>query len=99
MLKQYSISKFRFIPLVTVSCILFVIACYIWFISFGLWTKWLNTTNFYDQLATSFQHGSLSLEKQPNPALLALPNPYNPNKRGGINFPLDFSLYKGKYYL
>jgi hypothetical protein len=78
---------------------IFVITVYIWFVSFGLWTKWNGTSDYYDQLATAFTHGSLSLEKQVNPALLSLENPYNPAERKGISYPLDFSLYKGKYYL
>lgn len=76
-----------------------VIAGYIWFISFGHWTSWRNTTDFYDQQASAFAHGSLSLEKEVNPALLALKNPYNPNEREAVDYPLDFSLYDGKYYL
>jgi hypothetical protein len=99
MTRPHSISKSHFISIFIAISILFVIVSYVWFISFGSWTKWLSQTNYYDQLATAFQHGSLSLETQPDPALLALPNPYNPNKRGGIDFPLDFSLYKGKFYL
>lgn len=85
--------------LLRVVCMTFVIAIYIWFISFGTWTKWNNTSNYYNQLASAFIHGSLSLEKPVNPALLSLKNPYNPSEREGINYPLDFSLYKGKYYL
>ena len=50
-------------------------------------------------LATAFEHGSFSLEAKPNPALLALPDPYDPSARAGINYPKDFSLYKGRYYL
>ena len=76
-----------------------VIISYVWFVSFGLWTTWSHTTEYYDQLATAFTHGSLSVEKEVDPALLALANPYNPAEREGINYPLDFSLYNGKYYL
>jgi hypothetical protein len=30
---------------------------------------------------------------------VALSNPYSPEERAGISFPLDVSLYEGKYYL
>jgi hypothetical protein len=30
---------------------------------------------------------------------LALPNPYDPAARSGVDFPLDFSLYRGRFYL
>ncbi len=76
-----------------------VIATYIWFISFGHWTIWRNTTDFYDQLASAFAHGNLALEKKVSPDLLSLTNPYDPKERKGIDYPLDFSLYKAKYYL
>jgi hypothetical protein len=56
---------------------------------------------YYDQLATGFQHGSLSLEINPSPALLALHDPYDPAVRNSNNvpYPIDFSLYRGKFYL
>lgn len=79
--------------------ILVVIVANIWFASFGSWTRWPMNTDYYDQLASAFAHGSLALEKKPDPAVLALANPYNPGKRAGVNIPIDFSLYNGKYYL
>jgi hypothetical protein len=78
---------------------LLVIIFYIWLISVGLWTRWPATTNYYDQLASAFQHGQLNLEQQPDPRLLQLPNPYDPETRSGIPTPLDVSLYNGKFYL
>ena len=85
---------FIFAPLV----ILLVITAYVWLISFGSWSKWPVTSIYYDQLATAFEHGSLSLEIKPNPGLLALPDPYDPGARAGLNYPKDVSLYEGKYY-
>ena len=79
--------------------ILFVITSYVWFVSYGRWTYWTTISNKYDQLATAFEHGSLALEREPDPALLALPNPYDPSARANLKYPLDLSLYKGKYYL
>jgi hypothetical protein len=78
---------------------LFVLAAYVWLVSCGLWTKWPSTSTYYDQLAASFSHGNLALETKPDPALLALPDPYDPAARAGIQVPTDVSLYNGKYYL
>ena len=84
--------------------ILLVIIAYIWLISFGSWAHWPAITNYdgyYDELANAFQHGSLSLEIKPDSALLALHDPYDPAVRHSNNvpYPIDFSLYNGKYYL
>jgi len=79
--------------------VLLALVAYVWFISCGLWVEWPNTTNDYTQLASAFQHGSLALEAKPSPALLALHNPYDPGERHSLNYPLDYSLYNGKYYL
>jgi hypothetical protein len=83
---------------------LLVIFVYVWFISFGLGTDWPAVSNYegyYDQLAIAFRNGHLSLDIQPSPAVLALHNPYDPAARQSNNvvYPIDFSLYKGKYYL
>ena len=79
--------------------ILLVLIAYGWLISDGSWTQWPTTTTDYAQLASSFQHGSLSLEIKPDPALLALPNPYDPGQRHHVTYLLDVSLYNGRYYL
>lgn len=79
--------------------VLLVLITYVWFISFGSWTHWPSITNDYIQLATAFQHGSLSLEIKPSSAVLALQNPYDPAARRHTPYPIDYSLYKGKYYL
>lgn len=53
---------------------------------------------FYGLLGDAFAHGHLSLGVQPDPQLLALPNPYDP----AANAPFrvhDASLYNGHYYL
>src|ERR1700690_369205 len=103
--RYFADSKSRQVFLFASISILFVITVYIWFISFGLWTRWppppfpQSSHYFYDQLATAFEHGQLFLEKKPSPALLALRNPYNPSARVGLDFVTDFSLYNGKYYL
>ena len=79
--------------------VLLVLIAYVWFISCGSWIQWPTTTNDYAQLASAFQRGSLSLETKPSAALLALHDPYDPGERHSLTYPLDFSLYNGKYYL
>jgi len=79
--------------------IFLVFIIYIWFLSVGQWTKWNTLTAYYDWQAVAFMHGQISLEMQPDPALLKLANPYDPKERSGIPSPLDISLYKGRYYL
>jgi len=96
-----------FITFAIVLCGGLVILTYVWFISTGLWTTWPATTNYYDQLATSFHEGHLYLDVQPDPALLALPDPYDPDARESmqesdiekLNAIWDMSLYGGKIYL
>jgi hypothetical protein len=72
-----------------------MIAIYLWFASISR----DSTSNYYALLATSFRQGELSLSLRPDPALLALSNPYDPAARVDIKAPLDLSLYNGKFYL
>jgi hypothetical protein len=102
--KLFNYSKSHQGFILTSLSVLLVITAYVWFISFGSWTRWpfiLHYNVYYDELASAFQHGNLSLEIQPTPALLALHNPYDPASRqfNNIPYPIDFSLYKGKFYL
>jgi len=76
-----------------------VLLSYVWWVSLGLWTTFPASTDYYDLLASAFSHGQLALEIQPDPALLALENPYAPENRAGIPVLWDATLYKGKYYL
>lgn len=75
--------------------LLIVISIYLWFAS----VSHESTSRYYSLLATSFRNGELSLPLNPDPALLQLPNPYDPATRQGIKVPQDLSLYKGKFYL
>lgn len=86
-------------PLQAGIAILFVLIIYVWFISMGGWRTRGYTSDYYLRLATSFQHGQLALEEKPDPALLALPNPYDHKARKDVPVVGDASLYKGKYYL
>ncbi len=88
----------RGVLLISFSTILTVLI-YVWLISFGSWTRWKTLSNSYEQLASAFDKGKLYLDTKPDPALLALANPYDPSARAGINAINDASLYNGKYYL
>lgn len=72
---------------------------YVYTVSGGTWD--LNEQNvlYYDLLADAFEHGQLHLLIEPNPALLALVDPYDPQQNFDIDRLHDASLYQGKYYL
>jgi hypothetical protein len=97
--KYFSCFKSHHTLLVTFITFLAVIFVYAWYCSYGFWTKWPIHTVYYDPLATAFANGSLALEEEVDPSLLSLTNPYDPKERRGLEFPMDYSLYKGKYYL
>ncbi len=95
-------SKNKLAVLLSIFSVFLVIIVYVWFVSYGQWTHWKTNTTWYDQLAISFEHGQLSLQVTPSPALLALHDPYDPVERkplGYNNYIGDLSLYQGKYYL
>lgn len=83
----------------TVITSLVVVFIYVWYCSYEQWTSWPLHSLFYDPLANGFASGSLSLAEDPDPAILALSNPYDPGERRGVEFPMDYSIYEGKYYL
>jgi hypothetical protein len=76
-----------------------VILVYVWYVSIGLWTTFPNETSYYDLLAAAFRNGQTYVDVTPDPALLALENPYEPRTREGISLLWDATLYNGKYYL
>jgi hypothetical protein len=80
-----------------IGCI--VIMIYIWLISVGQWTKWPSTEDYYYELSSAFWHGQLNLLIEPDPALLALPDPYDYESRANISHPWDVSFFNGKFYL
>jgi hypothetical protein len=53
---------------------------------------------YYNLLIRGFRSGHLSLDAPVAPALLALPDPYDPGQNAPYRL-LDASLYRGKYYL
>lgn len=60
-----------------------------------------HSVEYYNRLTEALLEGRLSLRPDPDPALLALPNPYGeanqPFRRA--NLTQDLSLYGGRYYL
>lgn len=78
---------------------LLVLVVYVWLVSAGTWTDWQAGSSYYDQLSEGFRSGHLWLNAKPDPALLALPNPYDPAARAGLSYIPDASLYQGRYYL
>ncbi|HLO30150.1 MAG TPA: hypothetical protein VK249_13485, partial [Anaerolineales bacterium] len=81
--------------LFTFPALLVVVGIYFWFMS----ASHNLSSSYYSLLATSFRAGNLFLPLKPDPALLQLPNPYDPATRVGIKAPLDLTLYNGKFYL
>lgn len=83
----------------TFPAVFLVILIYVWFASSGSWTHWSPATRYYADLANGFAHGRLSLMTHPSSELLKLSNPYDPELRKGIAFPIDYSLFNGKFYI
>lgn len=97
--RSFLASKIDPVNLTASISVLLMLFAYLWFGSFGLFNHLPTITTYYDKLATAFSHGSLSLEEQPDPALLALENPFDRSKWVGIDVPTDYSIYKEKFYL
>jgi hypothetical protein len=61
--------------------------------------EWRGDKNaYYDQLARGFLSGHLYVPTQPSPALLALPDPWDPHVPAELRWQ-DMVLYQGRYYL
>lgn len=97
--QNFSISKANQVNIFASASILLILISYLWFGSFGLFNHLPTITAYYDKLSTAFSQGRLSLDEQPDPALLTLDDPFDRSKWVGINVPTDYSLYNGKYYL
>jgi len=72
---------------------------YVWIISVGRWTNWPESTHFFSLLGDAFMQGQTHLLVQPDPALLALSDPYELELRERISTLWDVSLYDGKFYV
>jgi hypothetical protein len=75
--------------------------------AYYLWTIWTSGSpiafgkdrdDYYNLLSDGLLGGHLHLLVKPDPALLALPNPYDPYANTGLRIH-DLSLYHGHYYL
>jgi hypothetical protein len=71
-----------------------------WLTSAGRFPAFPPQADFYARQADAFLHGQLALLEQPDPLLLALPDPYDMLARdaSGARVLWDASLYDGKYY-
>jgi len=87
----------------------FILLALLAVLSFQTWTIRTSTTewprthghedDYYNLLSRGFLSGHLYLKKAPDPELLKLSDPYDPQKRVGIPVLHDVSYYRGKYYL
>ncbi|MCX6081901.1 MAG: hypothetical protein NTW32_20435 [Chloroflexi bacterium] len=98
----------RRLPILAVLSGLLIVISYVFFISLGRWTFWPEISQNYDMLGTGFRAGHLYLDNVPtiSPALLTLPDPYDPDARNAVpeaeksaDSVWDLTLYKGKLYL
>lgn len=73
---------------------------YAWFITFGTFTEWRKTTQYYTQLADAFAKAQLHVDADPGEALLNAEDPYSSTNRPPFDDEIwDLSLYKEKLYL
>src|SRR5512143_1375541 len=86
-------ARYRRMLLVLTLCVACVLAIYVLILTTSAWARRaqamavnLGFTDYYDQLATSFLQGQLYRAAQPDPALLALPDPYPPGARAHIPY-------------
>jgi hypothetical protein len=83
---------------VPIFIVLLILLVYVWIVTGGTWRHVPATTARYSDLAAGFLYGRLSLAVQPSAALLALPNPYDPDANAPYR-ELDLSLFNGRYYI
>jgi hypothetical protein len=104
--------KHKIKPAKTTQNHLFIIPVFVGIILFYIWLSISGsaknpgaTSYYYSYLADAFLDGNLYLAWQPDPLLLAMDNPYDPQAREELGkkqdmfTPGDFSLYEGKFYL
>ena len=91
-----------------IIAIVFVLTAYAYFGSYGTFAfhsrPWdvpggRPADAYYGSLAEGFLRGQLSLAHKPDPALMALPNPYDHAAREQIDYLWDASYLNGRYYL
>jgi hypothetical protein len=83
------------------AAVLAVLTAYVFFGSEGTWRFPLGPwgQSYHASLAEGFLSGRVSLAAEPDRALVALPNPYDPEARAGIPVLWDASYFEGRYYL
>ena len=98
----------RRLVMLTVLSGLLIGVIYVFFISRGLWTVWPEISRDYDSLGAGFRAGDVYLHNEPplSPALLSLPDPYDPDARNAIpaakksaDSVWDLALFNGRLYL
>ncbi len=102
--RQAYLRVVRVLALVATAAL--VLVGYVWFTTLGTWTRWPSTTDYYDRLSSALASGRLYVKETPDPRLLALPNPYDPDARKGISGLVagtpgsiwDMSVYRGRVY-
>jgi hypothetical protein len=55
--------------------------------------------SLYASLAEGFRRGHTYLPQEPDPKLVSLENPYDPDKRTNVPYIWDASYWNGRYYL
>lgn len=77
----------------------FTIYIYIWITTIGRIDKWPSGKDYYWKLTQAFQQGQTHLLDVPNPELAKLENPYDFQKRKGLEYLWDTTYYNEKYFL
>ncbi len=70
----------------------------LWLVSAGRFVDWPEYGDYTELLADAFGHRQLSLLLEPDPALLALRDPYDARATRTLRLH-DAALFEGKYYL
>jgi hypothetical protein len=77
---------------------LFVIWFYHWTVKTGGGFNSPHDEDYYNTLVQGWRQGHLYMNTVPNPAMLTLSDPYDPNQNRDVRLG-DASYYKGHYYL
>ncbi len=72
---------------------------YAWIATIGSMSDLPSGKGYYWRLAQAFRQGQTHLLVEPDPALLALENPYDYKAREDIKVLWDSTFYDGKYYI
>jgi hypothetical protein len=83
----------------TALSVALVLATYVWVLSAGTLTRWPSYGAYYSDLADGFAAGHLYLTIDPDPRLLALPDPYDPAANAAYRTVHDAILFRDRLYL